>query len=154
MIKNKDDIIIKTDETKNNKNDIINLDDSILPLINYILLYIRFVSLLLQYYVTFTQTILINLCDYAITLNKIRLLISHVVLKRLVIRRDEVMAAPLEHVAAPSLGDFVHPAVSDVANKGIPGETTARIKHFGGYPLSTGGRCFQRLPNLFNNETD
>ena len=47
----------------NNKNDIIGIDDSVLPLINNILLYIRFVSLLLQYYVTFTQTLPINLSD-------------------------------------------------------------------------------------------
>ena len=45
MIKNKDDFIIKTDKMGNNKNDIINIDDNVLHFINYILLYIRFVSL-------------------------------------------------------------------------------------------------------------
>ena len=45
IIKNNDDIIIKTDEMENNKNDIIDIDDNILHLINYILLYIRCVPL-------------------------------------------------------------------------------------------------------------
>ena len=63
------------------------------------------------------------------------------------------MAAPLEHVAAPGLGDFGLPALADVADKGIPGETWDRIKHSGGYPLTRGGLPFQRLPKLFDNET-
>ena len=101
----------------------------------------------------FAQTVPINLSYYAITLNKIRLLISHVVLERLVVRRDEVVAAPLEHVAALTLGDFLRPALADVTNKGIPRDTTGRITHSGGAPLSTGGRPFHRLPKLFKNET-
>ena len=86
-------------------------------------------------------------------LNKLRLLISHVVLKRLVIRREEVVAAPLEHVAALFLGDLLLTALADVTNKGIPRDTTGRIMHSGGAPLSTGGKLLHRLPQLFKNET-
>ena len=63
------------------------------------------------------------------------------------------MAAPLEHVAAPGLGDFGLPALADVADKGIPGETWALVKHSGGYPLTTGGMLLQRLPKFCDNET-
>ena len=80
----------------------------------------------------FAQALPVNLSYYAITLNKIRLLISHVVLKRLVVRREEVVAAPLEHVAALFLGDLLRTALADVTNKGIPRDTTGRIMHSGG----------------------